>query len=68
MFGIREGLIGIACLESEMGKASKNAWLKEFKEINKTIRAENARLRRLLQEADTTLVTDHGRGLSKVEK
>ena len=34
-----------------MGKASKNAWLKELEEINQTIEAENVETRRLLHVA-----------------
>jgi hypothetical protein len=50
--GIRAGLTGIAGVEDKMGKASKNAWLRELEEINQTIQAENVELRRLLQESE----------------
>jgi hypothetical protein len=33
-----------------MGKAKKQAWLRELEEINQIIQAENTELRRLFQE------------------
>jgi hypothetical protein len=45
-------LTGIAGVEDKMGKASKNAWLRELEEINQSIQAKNVELREMLRDAE----------------